>query len=411
MKHSKITGLLAVMVAATCFMQTACGKASKTKSAQKEASDTEIPPSVSETSDAASISQETTNRVVDLNLSDLQKDMATAPTDSRKEEPSEGNGKDQGSPSGENASIGALAAANDKFTYCVVHYDKSTVSIQEENNRTHEAKLVYSASPKKGIDHRIDSLLTAENYLFFRESENWVKRLDLSSYSVEDVLEGKIERLMYYDGHLYFEEDSSIRRSDLDGKNEEVLFTASKAADHIRVPFCIMGGTIYFTDPVEPCEDGFYYGKLLSMDVDGKNRQEHDIGASVGNYIPMLSDGERIIFRGSSVYDDGTPYLGFIACRPDGSDEFFYEGGSDEILYCFDGKLYKNEKNTMLAVDGYSTTFIMEGAGFEAPSTITDFAAVGDWFYVMGESSQYRTGAVTVKIYLPSNYYLYIDPS
>ena len=292
----------------------------------------------------------------------------------------------------------------------MVHYEKNTVSIEEENKSSHDGKLIFTANPDRDGRHSIDSLLLIGNYLYFRENGKEIKRIELSSYTVEKVMEGDIDRLTSYNGYLYFEQNGSIRRTDLDGQNEEVLFASIRALDGVHVPFCFLGDTIYYTDPLNPSDDGMYYGNLYSMDGNGKTQIEHDIGLSVSNYVPMVSDGEKLYFWGVCLDEEGKEYKGFLRCLPDGSDVFYYVGGSEDTIYCFDGQLYINKNYVIIELDGNDQTWIMEGKGFEVPSQILDFAVVDDWYYVMAESSSYRTGAVTIKIHLPTNYIVYIDP-
>ena len=87
MKHQKITRLLVVLLVSACCLQSACKKGGDTKEPQDETSDAEIHASASDVQDRYREESETTNRVADLTLSDLQKDMATAPTEVRQEGP------------------------------------------------------------------------------------------------------------------------------------------------------------------------------------------------------------------------------------------------------------------------------------------------------------------------------------
>ncbi|MBO4927431.1 MAG: DUF5050 domain-containing protein [Clostridiales bacterium] len=422
MKHRKITGLLAVAFVSVCFLNAACGKKSDTVESnekpkeetlsadpdEKDSSSAEG--ETSEVEVSSSESDETSNRVVDLTLSDYQKQLAAPPSETDSDGNSNQPKKMTATIDMEDACLGAIATANKAHSYYVVHYDKHYASIEEENNSTYEAILIYSTTPQPDVEPKIDSLILVGDYLYFRESDTLVKRINLSDYSVEDILEGNIERLTYYHDYLYFEEDGSIHRVDLDGNAEDILFTAAKAPSGTHVPFCFVGDMICYVDPEEPADDGLFYGKIFIMDADGNNCEELEIGAESSSFVPMVSDGENICFWGRSTLEDGSEFTGLISCKLDGSDMFFYENEADDLYY-YNGKLYKLWMNSIWEVDGYNISEIWGGNAFEVPSQVTGFAVVGDWTYLSGANAFYRTGEVTIRISASGDYIVYIDPT
>ena len=399
MKNKKITGLLALalasgMVLSSCGKSTGNKRSKKTKAEDSEISmteDSEEPETTAQTPETGDVYFEP----IDQCLSDIQKGMVDAPETLENGVPVQID-REAGQLGIGNMNNGGFATGDENYQFYVVHPIKYFTAIAMEDWSTKDEYYVYQVTPDPNAENSLDSLIYTGDSLYFRENSSVVKKIDLATHMVSPIIEGEVHLLTLYQGKLYYSLDGAIRRSDLDGKNEEVLYASKTSDENVSVSFCISGTQIFYCDPQERSDDGVYYGKLFSMNLDGSHLSELPIDAKIRNNDALICDGEKLYFDGTALYDDGTEYTGPMSVNLDGSDMFFYEIQDIDSKFNFlNGKLYIVANNRCVEMDGLNRTDVV--LPDEEPGSVFAYGVtiVGKWFYVMSYNPAFSTEYVT----------------
>ena len=418
MKSRRISALLAVVLASGIVFS-ACGKSTGNSRSKKKTTEDITSEEEDEEDDDSSETPVSENAgptkeyfdPIDQHLSDIQKQMVTSPSklDNGTDVPD--CGRAPGQLGAGNVNNGGFATGNEDYQFYVVHPQKHFATIAMEDSKTLDEYYVYEITPQQDADNSIDSLILDGDQLYFRENCSVVKRLDLNDHSVTKILEGEVRLLTLYQDMLYYAEGGSIKRSDLDGKNEEVLFESQTFGDAGNVPFCISGTMIYFSEPVKMTEEGIFYGKLCSMELDGSHKTELAVNAKVRHNDALITDGERLYFDGRTPFEDGTEYAGPLSVRTDGSDLFIYHiPDEDAILNYMDGTLYCFSDGRFSILDGLNH-YQIAGVDEDAPGSTSAYGAVivGKWFYIMTYNPSFQTGYVTERHHPEAEYVITLD--
>ncbi|MBR5975015.1 MAG: DUF5050 domain-containing protein [Clostridiales bacterium] len=218
-----------------------------------------------------------------------------------------------------NLANGGFATGDGKCNYYVIHPEDGVLAIVKETRATGSRVEIYRTSYKPGVV--LDSLTLSGDALYFRENALdgeifGIQKMDLSSGELECVTDGEISGITVCGDSLYFCRGSALVKCDLDGFNERVLFESNHSAMTAKVAFCISGGRIYFADPANFATGGMFFGRLCSMDLDGKDHAEIPAEVDACNDEIFFSDGERLFFYGNTDSDGS----GYYSCKLDGSD-------------------------------------------------------------------------------------------
>ncbi|MBP5185847.1 MAG: DUF5050 domain-containing protein [Clostridiales bacterium] len=418
MKSRRISALLAVVLASGIVFS-ACGKSTGNSRSKKITTEDITSEEEDDTDDV--LPEETGSEItepmkeyfepIDQHLSDIQKSMCTIPSklDDGTEVPD--CGRAPGQLGAGNANNGGFATGNEDYQFYVVHPQKHFAAIAMEDSKTLDEYYVYEITPQQDADNSIDSLILDGDQLYFRENSSVVKRLDLNDHSLTKVLEGDVRLLTLYQDMLYFAEEGSIKRTDLDGNNEEVLFETPTFEGAAHVPFCIAGTKIYYSEPVKMTEEGICYGKLCSMELDGSHKTELAVNAKVRNNDALMTDGERLYFDGRTPFDDGTEYAGPMSVLLDGSDLFIYHIPDEDAMFNYmDGTLYIFSNGRFSILDGLNH-YQIAGVDDDEPGSTSAYGAVivGKWFYVMTYNPSFQTGYVTERHHPEAEYIITLD--
>ena len=448
--NRKISSVLLVMALASGLALCAgCKKKSndteKGKDWEAEASAESVSSEGTEKETAGSqkkTSETTAATTVDLNYSDYEINMAKPPVatnpDGSLKNPPQPERLGYG-----NFCNGAIATGNSKYQYYVVHPDKHLICIEMESLSTGQCYFIYSAEPEKGNDHELDMLTLYDKYLYFREDQTKIKRIDLTDYSVEDVVEGNITRMIPYEDSLYLGQDSSIVKCDPDGSNPKVLYSAQNKNQDVEISFCVSEDKILFSDPKEEKDDGLLYGKIYSMDLNGKNKTEILPEATASNDKVFFSDGKNLYFFGemaqtadmklltdpdteidginfTTYYDPhknkeddyGRILRGFFSVALDGSETTFiqaYPAGSVNVI---DGAIFWTAANIIFAVgeDGVICKNYSENHIFDVDDIENrEIMLVGDWLFYSYIDPEGNGEGRTMKRHLTTEFAVVMD--
>ena len=411
MKSRKITVLVALALASG-FLISACGKSTDKKSSGEEEPSSELLSSEEEEETIPTTAEPNPSYVepTDESLTYYQKELGAIPGWTYEDGSDIPKQKDPIPMGLGNASNGGFATANEDYQFFVAHPQKHITTIEMEDSKTGDQYCIYTVKPQKDVESTIDSMILNGDDLYFRENSSKVKKLDLNTHYVETIFEGEAGLLTMYQDMLYFYMDGSIRRMDMDGNNEEVLFTSNNPDGPVNVPFCISGGTIYYTDPQHAGDDGLYYGKLYSMDLDGNNQVELPIQAKVSNSDTFFSDGEKLYFRGWSNWDDGSDFKGNMSIRPDGSDITLYEHEDAAQMNYSNGTLYMIWMDSLWMIDG-NNKYEIDCCTDDLRDTLKleGVVIVGNWIYAMSSHPMFRSGYVTSRTIDETNIIICLD--
>ena len=231
----------------------------------------------------------------------------------------ENQGCDSGALGTANMSNGGFATGDDQSLYYVTYISKERISIVKEDRSSGTKTPVYTTAPKD--EPIVDSLNVVGDTLYFRENQSEKEsfilvKLNLKDDSIEVLNDAEIASFTVYKDHLYYAENNDLVRTDLDGKNKTVLYSSEHSVVPSKIAYCFTDNKIFFATTGESEKDGFFFGKLCSMDPDGNNRKEIPIDADVCNSEVFMSDGEMLYFYGNSEKDG----MGIYSCRLDGSE-------------------------------------------------------------------------------------------
>ncbi|MBO4687448.1 MAG: DUF5050 domain-containing protein [Clostridiales bacterium] len=420
MKKIEYRKSLVMLVALACLCS-ACGEDNETKGKNGKASDSKITASLDESDDSGEEEKEdgnseetatsatretkpTTDHVTEVidDTDASQEPVEEDPSDGKKKDSDDSDPKTDPStvpvtqPSylgAANLANGGFATGNGTYNYFIVHPEDGILAIVQETRATGSKLEMYRTTYKPGVV--LDSLILAGDYLYFREDALdgeifGIRRMDLNTGEVECISDGAISGVTVCGDSLYFCRDSAIVKCDLDGYNERVLFEAKHSAMTAKVAFCIADGKIYFSDPTNFATGGMFFGKLYSMDLDGKNHTEIPVEAEACNEEIFFSDGERIYFFGNTD-SDGT---GYYSCKVDGSElEMTAKAAPTSRNISEDVDVVATSDE--LYVDKY-------GNGHELLYTgnirMGKIVIVGDEIYFMGPDDSGRSSNVTKRI-------------
>lgn len=318
MKQNAYTKLIVTMIAISCLC-CACTRGpaeaqdlesevieSSTLDDEDNLSKITTEESVSDTETWLSESSEETDAIVS---SDDAQDPATPLT------PSSDNGKLGAA----NVSNGAFATGDGKYAYYTTQPSADRAAIVQEDRTTGTSGQVYLTVPK--TNPAIDYLCVSGDNLFFRESledrESYdIVKVNLIDGNFEVIASGEIDSLSLFKDRLYFSESCSLVSVDLNGENKEVLYKSGNDATPAKIAYCFSGGKIFFGAPGEYDKEGYFFGKLYSMDLDGSNQTKISVKADVCNNGVFMTDGDSLYFFGNSESDG----VGLYTCRLDGSE-------------------------------------------------------------------------------------------
>lgn len=269
-----------------------------------------------------------------------------------------------------NISNHGFATGNSLYSFYVTHPSSDKEVLTREENASGEKKELYTASS-------IDYLNLNGETLYFRDGRNAISKLNITDGSCEKIYEGEVTNLTLCGNYLYFSENSSIVRSGLDGSNKEVLFEEQHSSMPADVAFCIANDKIFFSAPTDFANGGFFFGKVYSMDLDGKNQTDFPSGVIACNGEMFFSDGKCLYFYGSS---EDQSVTGFLRINLDGSDLRHVNRNSPTSVNITDGKEYLgvSEGLNLLDADLTPTPILTESIGASAR-----FVIVGDNIYYM----------------------------
>jgi len=218
-----------------------------------------------------------------------------------------------------NLSNGGFATGDKQNVYYVTYTSKERITIMKEDRSSKTTTPIYTTVPKN--DPAVDDLNIVGDTLYFRENQSetekhMIVKLDVNDLSFDVLDDGDIDSLTVYKDHLYYADNCNLVSCDLDGKNKTVLYESEHTPVPPKIAYCFMDNKIFFATPGEYDKDGYFFGKLCSMDPDGKNLTQIPVEADVCNSEAFLSDGKLLYFFGNSEKDG----LGFYSCKLDGSD-------------------------------------------------------------------------------------------
>ena len=317
MKQSAYTKLLVAMIAFSCICCSCAKDPDSTSAKNSEATNTKIS-SVADEDDPS-------ENTIDESSSDTQTWVSTPSNDSVPvKDPSNPSPDNLRAPSGDTAALGTGNLCNggfatgDKKNAYYVTYAGNRINIMMEDRSSGTKTPIYMTVPKD--NPIVDSLNIVGDTLYFRENQDGTERFMLIKLNVVDgtydmIADGEIDSFSVYKDNLYYAENCNLVKCDLDGQNKKVLYESKHSAVPPKIAYCITDNKIFFGSPCEYDKDGYFFGKLYSMDLDGKNQTEISCGADVCNSELFMSDGEMLYFFGNTEQDG----IGFYSCKLDGS--------------------------------------------------------------------------------------------
>ena len=218
-----------------------------------------------------------------------------------------------------NVSNGGFATGDGKFVYYATRPSADRAAVIQEDRATGMTSQVYLSVPKEGP--AIDYLCVSGDYLFFRENIDDRESFDLVKVNLTDgnaevIASGEIASMSIYKDRLYFADHCNLVATDFNGENKEVLYQADHDATPAELAYCFANGKIYFASPADYDKDGYFFGQLYSMDLDGQNQTKIKVNAGVCNSGVFMSDGDSLYFFGESEAEG----MGLYTCRLDGSE-------------------------------------------------------------------------------------------
>ena len=218
-----------------------------------------------------------------------------------------------------NVSNGGFATGDGKFAYYATRPSADRAAVIQEDRASGMTSQVYLSVPKEGP--AIDYLCVSGDYLFFRENIDNRESFDLVKVNLTDgnsevIASGEIASISIFKDRLYFAESCNLVSVDFDGKNKEVLYQADHDATPAELAYCFANGKIYFASPADYDKDGYFFGQLYCMDLDGQNQTKIKVKANVCNSGVFMTDGDSLYFFGESEAEG----MGLYTCRLDGSE-------------------------------------------------------------------------------------------
>ena len=373
MKHkgNKNSNRIIVALIALCCLGAGCKKAEETTKQTSKASETEATtiPTTEETTTIPTTDETTTEET----SSEATEQSTEAETTASEEETTAATK----APVADTISLGAgnitnhgFATGNSLYSFYVTHPSSDQEALTQEENASGEKKKLYTASS-------IDYLNLQGDALYFRDGRNAISKLNVADGSCEKIYEGEITNLTVYGEYLYFSENSSLVRCGLDGSNKEVLFEEQHSSMPADVAFCITNDKIYFSDPTDFANGGFFFGKVYSMDLDGKNQTDFPSGVIACNGEMFFSDGKCLYFYGTS---EDQSVSGYLRINLDGSDLRHVNRNSPTSINTAEGKEYLSvsEGLNLLDADLTPTQILKDSIGDSA-----HFVIVGENIYYM----------------------------
>lgn len=318
MKQSKYMKLIVTLLAFACFCcscSTEKGPDAKnrkdreskiTSSAEdKDISDDQIEDSISDTetwvsepSDNEDVVADTSDGVLNLSLPQPAANSALGTA---------------------NCSNGGFATGDEQNSYYVTFPSEDRIAIVKEDRASGTKTPIYTTVPKDAPN--VDSLNIVGDALYFRENLSekesfMIVKVNVNDSTFDVIDNGEIDSFSAYGDHLYYADSCNLVRCDLDGQNKTTIYESEHDAVPPRIPYCFIDGKIYFATPAEYEKDGYFFGKLCSMDLDGKNLTEINADVDVCNSEFFMYDGEKLFFVGTTEADGMCIY----SCKLDGSD-------------------------------------------------------------------------------------------
>ena len=272
-----------------------------------------------------------------------------------------------------NIGNGGFATGNSRYSFYVMHPSgKAQVTLVQEDNASGEKKELYSADS-------IDCLNLTSDALYFREGKNAITKVSLADGSTKKISEGQIANLTVYNDNLYYSENSCLVKTSLDGSNKTVLFEKQQTAMPADIAFCITNDKIFFSDPTDFANGGYFFGFIYSMDLDGNGKTELGMTPHACNGETFFSDGEWIYFYGDAA--DGS-VAGYLRVKLDGKEVRQVNRYSPCSENCANGKLYMATSDGLYVLDKdlIQTQILSENIGS------AKFVIVGDSIYYMDAS-------------------------
>lgn len=250
-----------------------------------------------------------------------------------------------------NISNGGFATGDAENVYYVTFPTEDKITIVKEDRATGTKTPVYTTAPK--TSPVVDSLNIVGDTLYFRENQSEkesfiIVKKDLKTEDFEVIDEGEIDSFSVYNGHLYYSDACDLVRSDLDGQNKTVLYDSEGSAVPAKIAYTFVGDQIFFATPAEYDKDGYFFGKLCSMDLDGKGLKEIPVDVDICNSEFFMYDGESLFFYGTTEKDGMCTY----SCKLDGSDLTSGDPGLPRSMNFYGGKyIIANDQEIFLKKD------------------------------------------------------------
>ncbi len=376
-KGNNNSSKLIIALIAVCCLSTACQKSDDKKNSETTKASETTATTVQSSEDTTVTTEDTSATTEDTSATTEETSASTEDTKATTEETSatsdETPAKDVTLGFG-NITNDGLATGNSKYTFYTYHPTANTVTLVQEDNASGEKKDLYTTSS-------IDSMNLLGDALYFREESSAVTKLSLADGATKKIYNGQVTNLTAYGDHLYFSENSCLVRCGLDGSNKEELFKAEHSSMPADVAFSIVNDTIYFVNPTDFATGGSFFGKVFSMDLDGKNQKDFPSGVSASNGELFFTDGEWLFFYGSS---EDQSVFGYLGCKLDGSDFRHINRYSPSSINSANGKLFLSTSDglNVLDKDMNPTQIFDEKIGNSAR-----FSIVGENIYFMDETN------------------------
>ena len=279
-----------------------------------------------------------------------------------------------------NVSNGAFATGDGKYVYYTTYPSADRAAVVQEDRSTGTSGQVYLTVPKTNA--AIDYLCVSGEYLFFRESLEDRESYDIVKVSLTDgdfevIASGEIDSLSLYKDHLYFSDSCSLVSVDLNGQNKEVLYKSEHDATPAKIAYCFSGGKIFFGAPGEYDQEGYFFGKLYSMDLDGSNQTKISVKADVCNNGVFMTDGDSLYFFGNSENDG----IGLYSCRLDGSELTAMDKDMPRSMNFISGKYFMATGNELYMKKDASGYQLVDNADYRWAK----ICIVGDDIYYISQ--------------------------
>jgi len=277
-----------------------------------------------------------------------------------------------------NIANGGFATGNKTYMYYVTHPTRNTNALKQERMDNGDVKEIYSAQG-------ISNLILVEDTLYFCTYENTqasIVKLNTVSGEIETIYitPDGIWNMEVYGNDLYFTSINGLMKCSIQGENPTNLFENGNI-----VPFCIVGDKIYYTDPQLFATGGFYFGKLMTMDLSGGEKTEL-VSSEVVENTYIFSDGTWLYFWGVD---------GFMRCGFNGENLQTISQYGGQFFNTLEHDIYRGTYSDGLFRynnDSKDWDLILNG-GFD------NLHLVGDWVYFTETNfGLYDSGVVTKRI-------------